>query len=891
MNGSKRIIAGLFVTVGLMSCATRNAVAEGELLDYRNPDLPVERRVVDLIGRMTLEEKIAQLQNVFPDKVPTISKDGVGGITGVPYEGSFSSPLEGLVKSSNTVQKRIIENTRLGIPVIFHDEALHGFCKNGATSFPQSIALAATWDIGLMEKVSSAIAKEARAAGCRQVLSPVVNIGNDPRWGRTQETYGEDPYLSSRMGAAFCSAFTREGVVTTPKHFVANFGDGGRDSNPIHFSERLLREVYFPPFEACIREGGALSLMPAFNSVDGRPCNANRWLLTEVLRKEWGFKGFTVCDYDALHEIMAFHRTAGSLKEAAVQAITAGLDVEVPGVNVYGQPLEDAVREGLVPVSVVDEAVRRRLEVKFRLGLFENPYAGDPEEGKKNYGSPEHHALSLQAAREAVVLLKNGGRVLPLKKDMKAVAVIGAEADVAQLGNYSRPGVGRISILEGVKRAVSPSTRVVYEKGTDHIEYRLPLIMPEYFTHVENGKAEKGLKAEYFNNMELRGAPVFVRTEPNLNFNTGGSPYPSVNADFFSVRWTGRIRSPVTGKVTLSITTGDGVRFYFNGKKLIESWEDRYSTTDCFTVDLVEGREYDLTVEMFEDKWEAKAFLGWDYGLEAAEDAKIRKAVDAAKESDAAIVVTSIVEGEFIDRASLDLPGFQERLIKAVAAAGVPTIVVLVGGSAVTMGGWLDDVPAVVETWYGGDEGGTAIAEVLFGDCNPAGRLPISFPRAASQLPLYYNHKPTGRGYDYVGMSAVPLFPFGYGLSYTRFAYGGMKLNSLAIGPADSVTVTLDVKNEGDREGDEVVQLYVRDMVGSVSRPVKELKGFTRVSLAPGETRTVRFTLTPKDLRMLDERMQWVVEPGEFRVMIGASSEDIRLVGSFEVVGKKAKRP
>jgi beta-glucosidase len=364
-----------------------------------------------------------------------------------------------------------------------------------------------------------------------------------------------------------------------------------------------------------------------------------------------------------------------------------------------------------------------------------------------------------------------------------------------------------------------------------------------------------------------------------------------VNADFFSVRWTGRLRSPVTGKVTLSITTGDGVRFSFNGKKFIESWEDRYSTTDCFTVDLVKGREYDLTVEMFEDKWEAKAFLGWDYGLEAAEDAKIRKAVAAAKESDAAIVVTSIVEGEFIDRASLDLPGYQEKLIKAVAAAGVPTVVVLVGGSAVTMGGWLDDVPAVVEAWYGGDEGGTAVAEVLFGDCNPAGRLPISFPRAASQLPVYYNHKPTGRGYDYVGMSAVPLFPFGYGLSYTRFAYGGMKLGSRTIGPADSVTVTLDVRNEGDRAGDEVVQLYLRDMVGSVSRPVKELKGFTRVSLAPGEMRTVRFTLTPRDLRMLDARMQWVVEPGEFRVMIGASSEDIRLEGSFEVVGKKAKRP
>ena len=460
--------------------------------DYRNPNLSPEKRAADLLGRMTLEEKLAQLQNCWDVKKLTDYR--IGGFTLVPFGTDNSHPLENYVSTSNAVQKKIIEGSRLGIPVIFHDEALHGFSKDGATSFPHSIALAATWDVDLMGRVAGAIAKEARAAGCRQVLAPVVNIGNDPRWGRTQETYGEDPYLSARMGASYCKPFTREGVVTTPKHFVANFGDGGRDSNPIHFNERLLREVYFPPFEACIKEGGALSLMPAFNSVDGRPCNANHRLLTDILRTEWGFKGFTVCDYDALHEIMIYHHTAANLKEAAAQALNAGLDVEVPETRVYGQPLTDAVKEGLVSMTSLDEAVRRRLEVKFRIGLFENPYAPDIAEGEKVFNSPEHHAISLQSARESIVLLKNEKNTLPLRKDLKAVAVIGAKADVAQLGNYSRQGNGRVSILEGIRKMVSPSTKVVYEKGTGYVEYRLPLVPAEYLFAF--GKREIGFGRE-----------------------------------------------------------------------------------------------------------------------------------------------------------------------------------------------------------------------------------------------------------------------------------------------------------------------------------------------------------------------------------------------------------
>ncbi len=868
------------VTVSLFATWSGYSGAQENQPDYRNPNLPVEQRVADLLGRMTVEEKVAQLQNRWDDEGMTPA--GVGGITLVPARGE-GTPLERCVRTVNAIQKRIIENSRLGIPAIFHDETLHGFAKAGATSFPHSIALAATWDVDLMDRVAEAIAREARAAGCRQALSPVINIANDPRWGRTQETYGEDPYLTSRMAVAYCKAFTREGIVTTPKHFVANFGDGGRDSNPVHFSERLLREVYFPPFEACIKEAGSLSLMPAFNSLDGRPCNANRWLLTDVLRNEWGFRGFTVCDYDALHEIQIYHHTAETLEDAAVQALTAGLDVEVPGIRVYGQPLLDAVKSGRIPMTVLDEAVSRRLEVKFRIGLFEDPYPPDLEAGEKVYNSPEHHELALQAARESIVLLKNAGNALPFRKDLKSIAVIGARADSALLGNYSRPGGGRVSILEGIRNAVSPATKVVFERGTEQVEYRLPLVPAEYLSHVENGRKIPGLKAEFFSNMELRGEPAVVRTDSQINLDAGGSPAPGIGGDFVSYRYTGRLRAPLTGKLTLSITSGDGVRFFFGGEKILESWTDRYSTTDYRTVTVVKGREYDIVMEVQENKWETKAFLGWDYRLETAENSRIARAASAAKKAGAAVVVATIVEGEFIDRADLNLPGYQEKLIRAVAATGVPTAVVLVGGGAVTMSGWLDDVPAVLSAWYGGDEGGTAVAEALFGDFSPSGRLPVSFPREASQLPMPYYFKPSGRGYDYGFMSARPLFPFGHGLSYTKFEYSPLRFDRTVIRPDGSVTVSVDIRNTGKVRGDEVAQLYVRDLVGSVTRPLKELKGFRRVSLDPGESKTVAFTLSPEELKMLDEGMRWVVEPGEFRVMVGASSEDIRAEGTFRV--------
>ena len=878
----------IFILLTALSCTEKIAV-------YKDASMPVERRVEDLLGRMTIGEKVAQLVNLFPPGLELENKtiddvltgDGIGGVTRVDvFSGRRTSSARESAEIVNEVQKKLMENTRLGIPAIIHNEALHGLTARGAAAFPQSIALAATFDDDLMGKVSVAIARETQASGYRQVLSPVVNIARDVRWGRTQETYGEDPFLTSRMGVAYCRSFTDLGIITTPKHFVANFGDGGRDSNAIHFSERLLKEIYFPAFKACIQDGGALSVMPAFNSVDGRPCNASRWLLTDILRNDWGFEGFTVCDYDALIEIISLHKTAATKEEAAAQALHAGLDRELPAGNVYGDALVKAIADGLVSEADLDESVRRILTVKFRLGLFENPYI-DAETAALGYDPPEHRALALQAARESIVLLKNGGGTLPLKKNLKSIAVIGRDADVAKLGSYSGHGMKTVSILEGIENAVQPTTAVVHEIGTDHTKYMLPAVPAEWFFHDEDGVLKPGLAAEYFGNADLEGAPAITIIEPNVAFEWGsGSPDPTISHDFFSARWTGKLKSPVDGVVTLSLSGSDGVSFRFDGELLFRNWNDRGFPTDYIPVRLEKGKLYDISLEYYEGKWGADMFLGWDVGFEAQENAKIARAAAAARKAEAAVIVTTIEEGEFRDRASLDLPGFQERLIAEVAATGTPTIVVLVTGSAVTMTDWLADADAVVEAWYTGEEGGTAVAEVLFGDYNPGGRLSITFPRSATQLPLYYNYKPSGRGYDYMDTSAVPLFPFGYGLSYTTFGYGDLSFDRQTIMVGDTVTVSVDVTNTGKVRGDEVVQLYLHDEFASVSRPIKELKGFKRVTLDPGETATVSFSLTAADMEMLDEGMRRVIEPGDFRVMIGASSEDIRTEGVFKVAGK-----
>jgi len=746
-------------------------------------DVKIEERVNDLLSRMTLEEKIGQLKAIrvsirdflseifseLPeDKRVTIQnaifsalredretldylltsqikkrwrevleneKCRVGMLTLTLRN---FSPKES-AKLANEVQKFMIENSRLSIPIMIHDECLHGCMAKGSTIFPQSIALASTWDPELVEKVAVAIGKETRARGIHQCLSPTINIARDPRCGRTEETYGEDPYLASVMAVAFIRGVQSQKVVCTPKHFVANFvGDGGRDSYPIHFSERILREVYLPAFKAAVEKANALSIMAAYNSLDGVPCSCNNWLLTDLLKKEWGFRGFVVSDYSSVLHIMTKHGVAGTKAEAAKKAIEAGLDMELPVADCFNELLT-LVKRGELSESVIDESVRRVLRVKFWLGLFDDPYV-DPDYAGKICNCEEHRRLALEAARKSIVLLKNDG-TLPLRKDLRAVAVIGPNASVMRLGGYSGYGVKVISPLEGIKNKVSPKTRVYFAEGC-----------------TVNGLSKEGF-----------------------------------------------------------------------------------------------------------------------------EEAK-----NAARKADVAILFvgnSKETEGESRDRCNLDLPGVQEELIKAICETGKPVVVVLINGSAVTMTNWIDGVNAVVEAWYPGEEGGNAIADVLFGDYNPGGKLPITFPRFTGQLPLYYNHSPTGRVDDYVDLRGrQPLFPFGHGLSYTRFDYSNLRIIPNKIHAGETVNVYVDVKNIGEIEGDEVVQLYIHKQVSSVSRPVKELKAFKRITLKPGEVKTVNLKLGKEELAAYDSEMRFTVEPGIYEIMIGSSSEDIRLKGELQVI-------
>jgi beta-glucosidase len=859
-----------------------NAQTRKDQPKYKNSSIPIEERVNDLLSRMTLEEKIAQLQCSMKraELEKVISKSGLGGVGPVLR----SSIAREAAEKANALQRVAVEKSRLGIPVIIHDEALHGLIGNGATSFPQAIGLAATWDADLVSEVATVIAKETRSRGIRQVLSPVVNIARDVRWGRVEETYGEDPYLQSRMGVAFCKPIENEGVITTPKHFIANFGDGGRDSYPVHISERELREVYFPPFKACVQEANAQSVMAAYNALDDIPCSANRWLLTDILRKEWGFIGFVVSDYGSVAGIKDKHFVAATGKETATKAIEAGLDMELPDIEHYGEPLLEAVREGPVLSAAVDAAVKNVLRAKFKLGLFENPYV-NPEKAEAQSNSSEHRQLARQAAREAIVLLRNKKDLLPLKKDITSIAVLGPNADSAQPGGYSGFGMKIVTVFEGIKNKVGPATQIQYAKGCEVGFASLPPMPAENLFPPNARPGEHGLKGEYFTNKDLSGTPVFTRIDKQIHFEWAmGSPDAAIPPDHFSIRWTGKIVPATTGIYTLGASTDDGVRLTIDGKLLINSWFDRGATLDAVTLTLEAGKQYDIRIEYYENEGWSYASLDWE--LKTVVDPRIQEAIDAAKKSDVALIVTGIIEGEGYDRANLDLPGRQEQLIRAVAATGTPTVVVLINGSAVSMKNWIDSVGAVVEAWYPGEEGGNAIADVLFGDYTPGGKLPVTFPQFVGQVPLYYNNKPTGRGNDYSDMSGKPLFSFGYGLSYTTFAYSNLNIVPTSIPPDGKAVVSVDVQNTGTCIGDEVVQLYTHDPVACVTRPVKELKGFKRITLAPEQKKTVSFELSRAELSFLDGKLKSIVEPGAIEVMIGSSCEDIRLRSSLEATAR-----
>jgi beta-glucosidase len=837
---------------------------------YRDSTASVDARVNDLLSRMTPEEKFWQVFMLAGEFAGDISRfhDGLCGLQMLVG----NDPIN-LVARANAIQTHFVEDTRLGIPVIFFAEALHGLVQEEATVFPQSIGLAASFDTTVMHNVASAIAEECRSRGVRQVLSPVVNIASDVRWGRTEETYGEDPFLTSEMGAAFVSEFEQLGVVATPKHFVANVGDGGRDSYPIQISERLLREVYLPPFEACIRRG-ARSIMTSYNSYDGSPCSANDWLNNRLLKQELGFRGMVISDACAVGGANVLHFTASDYADAGMKAMESGLDAIFQTSMEHHSLFDPPFLNGQIPQSVIDSAVVRVLRVKFELSLFEHPYV-DPAKWLPP-GSVEHQQLARRAAQESLVLLKNTGGVLPLTKSIHALAVIGPDADTARMGGYSAPTARAITILDGIKRRAGSAVDVQYVKGCERTFAMYRAVPASCLI----------LKGDYFDNIELSGAPVLTRSDTAIDFDwTLFSPDAGrLPCDNYSVRWTGLLKSPVSGHFRLGIEGNDGYRLYLNDSLLIDNWRKVSAGVKLAEVDLVANSEERLRLEYFEPSGSARIKLVWNVDVPANEDSRLQQAVDLAKHCDATVLVVGIEEGEFHDRALLALPEHQEALIHRVAALAKPTVVVLVGGSAVAMAAWLNEVSAVLDAWYPGEQGGVAVGDVLFGDSDPAGRLPITFPLSEGQLPLVYNHKPTGRGDDYMEMRGQPLFPFGFGLSYTTFEYSKLTVEPSVVASGESATASFVLKNTGLREGDEVVQLYVRDMLASVAQPVMELKGFQRVHLNPGERKVISFRVTPEMLAMLDKNLNPVIEPGDFRIMIGASSKDLRVKSELKVI-------
>jgi len=761
---------------------------------YQDASKPVTERVTDLLSRMTLAEKVSQLTSVWAyeiirngqineDKCVSKMGQGLGQITRLGGASSFK-PDEA-ARAANQIQRFLVEKTRLGIPAIIHEESCAGYLTRGANVFPQALGIGASFEPELAQEMGEIIREQMMALGARQALAPLLDITRDPRWGRTEETYGEDRYLTARMGVSYIRGLQSDslehGILATGKHFVGyGQSEGGMNWAPAHISRRDLLENFLFPFEAAVKEANLRSIMPGYHELDGVPCHTNQWLLDDLLRQEWGFDGLVVSDYFGINMIYDYHKAAPSKDHAARMALAAGVDIELPSTDVYSTPLIQAVENGLVDVSLLDKIVSRVLAMKFRLGLFENPYVAE-NNVESHFQSALQRAFSRKAAEKSIVLLKNDG-TLPLVSEKKTIAVIGPNADSVRnmLGDYSYPA---------------------------HVESLLDM-------------AE-----DNFANTEL--------PEDRLSVADAMPPMQSILAG-------------------LKAVGGSDISWlYAKGCDVLPEIDKK--TREVRLSDLTEAiqvaSQADLSILVLGDK---------------------------------AGLIENCTSGEARDRTSLDLPGQQKDLLQAVCALGKPVVLVLVNGRPYSLSWEEQHVNAIVEAWLPGEEGAAAIADVLFGKVNPGGKLPISFPRTVGQVPVFYAHRPSGgrshwKG-DYVDESSKPLYAFGHGLSYTTFEYSDLALPA-QVAVDGTLELTFSLQNTGPIAGEEVVQLYLHDRSADITRPVQQLFGFKRLMLQPGEKCQVQFTVSTDQMGFYDRDMNFVVEPGEMEVMVGAASNDIRLQG------------
>jgi beta-glucosidase len=841
---------------------------------------------------MTLDEKIAQLDMYHINHLATngkLDKIKVDTMLNGMSTGSVHDFYPESAKFSNELQRYIIENSPHGIPVLFIEEALHGYQGNKGTAFPTPIAMGSMWDVDLMKKIGNAIGAEARSVGVSMVLAPTLGIGREPRWGRVQETYGEDSYHAARNAVAIIKGMQGEdltaddAIVAEPKHFgIHSIPEGGKNTSPVYIGEREARTHFLYVFEKAFTEAGALGAMAAYHDWDGVPAAADPWLLKELLRKEWGFKGMVISDLGAIVRQTATHFTAETQKEAVANSIRAGLDMQFYDYTHadYKNAIKDALKEGLLTNKDIDRATSSVLYVKFSLGLFENPYVDTTLQAKR-YHSQKNQDLALEAGEKSIVLLQNENDVLPINEDVKKIAVIGELADKTLLGGYSPKKVDGTSIIEAFENT---------DYEIDFVDISVPdntfmeTIDAKYFSLKDGAK---GVYAEYYDNTEFSGVPVLTQVEEDIaNYWHNLSPAPGVPSDNFSIRWTGFITAPVDGIYEFGIRGDDFLRLYLDNELVVENWDpETVAKWATKKIRLEAGKQYELKFEHVEFTENAGASLYWHISPDKNQSRPLYQgAIEAAKKADLTILVLGEKDehGEGKDKTDLRLSEASRRLIDEVSKVKTPKVLVLQNGRPLVLSDVTAKVDAIVETWYAGEKSGEATVNILTGKVNPSGKLSISFPRSNGQIPIYYNRKKSNNG-PYVDNSNKPLYAFGHGLSYSEFLYDNLKIAKEEMGKDDTQKVTVTITNSSDRKGVEVVQLYIQDVFSSVSTPVLQLKGFQRVSLEPNEQKELIFVLSPEDLSLWNLNMERVVESGEFKVMIGAASDDIKLESSFIV--------